>query len=111
MHALSHPYLLGGGVVLVVVSLWLRNWASRHDLKDLALDAAWQVAKARGDLTTETELGNRLKGLSAEGSSVGRARMAAGYAVRHTIAQVAALAGLAGLIAGAGLIAAAFYIR
>lgn len=110
MSALSHPYLLGAGLVLAVIGLLLRRWASRHDLKDLAVDAAWQVAKARGDLGTETELGNRLKGLAAA-STVERAKMTAGYAGRHALAQVAGLAGLLGLVAGAALIASAFYLK
>lgn len=69
MHALSHPYLLGLGVMLLVIGLGLRNWSSRHDLKGIAMDAAWQVAKARGDLKVETDLGNKLKDLASDGSN------------------------------------------
>lgn len=110
MNILSHPYLLGSGLALLAIGFLLRRWASRHDFKDLAIDAAWQVAKARGDLGTQTELGNRLKELSAEGSHVARAKMAAGYAARHAAAQVAGIAGLAGYGIGALMIGAAFYL-
>lgn len=110
MNALSHPYLLAGGVALLVIGGWLWRWASRHDLKGLAVDAAWQMAKARGDLSTETELGNRLKELKADTSHVGRARTAAGHVGRHLAAQVASIASLIALIIGALLIAAAFYL-
>ena len=110
MSALSHPYLLGSGVVLLLVGLWLWLWSSRHDLKGLAVDAAWQVAKARGNLSTETEVGNRIKDLAADGSNVGRAKKAAGYAARHVLAQIASLTGVIGILLGAALVAAAFFI-
>lgn len=111
MSALSHPYLLGFGALLLVAGFLLWRWSSRHDLKGLAVDAAWQVAKARGNVGTETELGNRLKDLAADGSNVSRAKKTAGYAVRHVLAQVASIASLLILLGGAGLIAAAFYLQ
>lgn len=111
MNALSHPYLLAGGSIALILGLLLRRWASRHDLKDLAIDAAWQVAKARGDLGTKTELGSRFENLAAETSNTGRAKLAAGYAARHAAAQIAGLAGLLGLVVGAALIGAAFYLN
>ncbi len=111
IHALSHPYLLGTGALLLLVGFWLWRWSSRHDLKGLAIDAAWQVAKARGNLKTETELGNKLKGLAADGSNVGRAKAATGHAVRHVLAQVASLAGLVAMLGGAAMVAVAFYLK
>lgn len=109
MTALSHPYLLGGGAFLLLVGFGLWRWASRHDLKGLAVDAAWQLAKNKGNLATETELGNRFKDLKSDTSNVSRAKKAVGYGVRHVVAQVATLAGIVGMLGGAGLIAAAFY--
>lgn len=111
MNALSHPYLLGFGALMLVAGFLLWRWSSRHDLKGMAVDAAWQVAKARGHIGTETELGNRLKDLAADGSNVSRAKKATGYAVRHALAQVASIASLVMLLGGAGLIAAAFLLK
>lgn len=111
MSAFSHPYLLGSGALLLLLGIWLWRWSSRHDLKGMAVDAAWQVAKARGDLKVETELGNRIKDVTADASHTGKAKKAAGYAVRHALAQVASLVSLAAIIGGAALIAAAFYLR
>jgi hypothetical protein len=56
--AMTHPYLLGAGGLLMVLGLLLMRWASRHDLKGLAIDAAWEMAKNRR-LNVETDLGNR----------------------------------------------------
>ena len=106
---MAHPYLLGSGGVLVLLGILLYRWASRYDLKDLALDAAWQVAKNRGRLDVETDLGNRLKELEAEGSNVERAKMVAGHAARHVAAQAMNVAALICLAVGAILIAVAVW--
>jgi hypothetical protein len=85
------------------------RWALRHDLKGLAIDTAWEVAKNRGRVDVETELGNRLKDLQAESSNVGRAKMVAGHAARHVAAQVATIAGLIALVGGAILVELALW--
>lgn len=105
---MSHPYLLAAGGILIICGLLLMRWASRYDLKGLALDAAWEVAKNRR-LDVETELGNRVKGLRDEASNAGRAKMVAGHAARHVAAQVASIAGVVALAAGALLIALAVW--
>ncbi len=115
MHALSHPFLFGGGAMLLLIGFWLWRWASRHDLglKGLAVDAAWQVAKNKGKLSAlaQSDAANRVKDLQAEGSNVGKAKKAAGFAARHAMAKVASLAGLAGMLAGAVLFALSFYLK
>jgi hypothetical protein len=105
---MTHPYLLGAGSLLMVLGLLLMRWASRHDLKGLAIDAAWEMAKNRR-LNVETDLGNRVKDVRDEASNVGRAKMVAGHAARHLAAQVASIAGLIALATGALLIALAVW--
>lgn len=109
MNALSHPFLLAGGALLLLLGWMLWRWSSRHDLKGMAVDAAWQVAKNRGNLATETELGQRLRDVQADASSVGKAKKVAGYAARHFAAQVAGLAGLIGMAGGGALLALAIF--
>lgn len=106
---MTHPYLLAAGGILMVCGLLLLRWASRYDLKGLAIDTAWEVAKNRGRVDVETELGNRLKDLRAESSNVGRAKMVAGHAARHVAAQAASIAGLVALAAGGLLIGLAVW--
>jgi hypothetical protein len=108
---MAHPYLLAGGGILILLGILLFRWASRYDLKGLAVDAAWEVAKNRGKLNVETEIGNRFKELQAEGSNVNRAKMVAGHAARHFVAQAASIAALVCFIAGAGLIGLAWWWR
>ena len=107
---MSHPYLLAAGGILIICGFLLMRWASRYDLKGLAIDAAWEVAKNRR-LNVETELGNRVKNLRDEGSNTGRAKIMAGHAAQHVAAQVAGIAGLVALAAGAVLIALAVWWR
>jgi hypothetical protein len=106
---MAHPYLLGSGGVLIILGILLYRWASRYDLKGLAFDAAWQVAKHRGRLDVETDLGNRLKELQTEGSNVERAKMVAGHAARHVAAQAMNVAALICFAVGALLIAVAVW--
>jgi hypothetical protein len=101
---MAHPYLLGSGGLLIIIGLLLYRWASRYDLKGLALDAAWQMAKNRDRLDVETELGKRLKELRSEESNAARARRIAGHATRHVMAQALNVAALVAWAAGAVLI-------
>jgi hypothetical protein len=113
MSALSHPYLLGGGVLLLVIGYWLRSWAAKHDLLDMAKDVAWQVAKNKGDLAAvgKTDIANKFTDLTSDSSKSSQAKKAAGYAARHAIAQIAGLSGLASLLGGAVLIGLAFWLK
>ncbi len=111
MSALSHPYLLGFGALLLVIGYLLRRWAAKHDLMDMAKDAAWQVAKNKGKLAAvnESEIGQKFKDLQGDASNTGRAKKAAGYAARHAVAQIAGISGLISLLVGAAMIGAAFF--
>lgn len=109
--ALTHPYLLGFGAMLILIGLLLCRWASRYDLKGLAAEAAIQVAWNKGNLSTETEIGNRIKALQDEQSNLNRAKSVAGHAARHVLSRFVNWAGLAAIVVGAGMIGAAFYLK
>jgi hypothetical protein len=113
MSVLSHPYLLGVGALLIVIGYLLRSWAAKHDLMDMAKDAAWQLAKSKGNLAAvdKSEIGQKFKDLQGDASNTGRAKKAAGYAARHAMAQIAGIGGLISLLIGACLIGAAFYLK
>jgi hypothetical protein len=108
---MGHPYVLAAGGLLILLGVLLLRWASRHDLKGLAADAAWQVIRNRGRFNVRTELGDRLQDLRAETSNLKRARKVAGHAGRHVVAQALSVAGLVCLAAGAVLIAEAVWWR
>ena len=108
----AHPYLIGSGAFLLVIGLLLWRWASRHDLKGLAFDAAWHVAWNRGDLSkaAETDIAQRLGDVANQSSNLDRAKMAAVVATRHFAAQVANIAALVAMLIGLALLGIAAYL-
>ena len=109
---LLHPYLVGSGAILLLLGVMLWRWASRHNLNDLVVDAAVHVAWNRGKLASaaDTEIAKRLQDIKAETSNTQRAKSVAGHAARHFMAQVANIAGMLDMLAGAALIGLAFYL-
>jgi hypothetical protein len=108
---LSHPFLAGGGAALIVLGLLVWRWSSRHDLKGLAVDAAWHLAQKRKLASAgDTEIAQRLQDLRDEPTNAGKARKAAGLAARHFIAQIASIAALICMAAGTAMIALALYL-
>lgn len=111
MPSIAHPWLLATGVLLLAVGWLLFRWSGRHDMKGLAIDAAWTAAKTRGKSAMTPEIQAKIDAFNADASTVGRTKQVAGMAARHFIAQAAGIAGLIGLIGGAGLIAAGLWWR
>lgn len=109
--ALAHPYLLGFGAAFIIAGLLMCRWASRHDIAGLATEAAIQVAWNKGNLSTETELGNRLKALQDEKSNLNRAKSVAGHAARHVLSRFVNWTGIALIVIGAGMLGAALYLK
>lgn len=106
---IASPTLLVIGLVLLVVSVLLLNWASSRNLKDVAIGAAlgagWTLLWKRQRPGIPQELTTRIDEVSAQGSHLGKAKVVAGYAAKHFVAQVASLVGLVlfalGLVFGA----------
>lgn len=109
MPTVHHPYLLIAGGIALAIAWMLFKWSGRHDIKGLAVDAAWTAAKTRGRSAMTPEIKVKLDALKADASVAGRTRQVAGMAARHFAAQVAAIAGAIALLAGLGLVAAALW--
>ncbi len=110
---IHRPGLLLAGLGIFVMGWLLRRWASRHDMMGMvtgaATGAAWQAVKGRKVPDMPSELKSKMQEFQDEGSNVGRAKKAAGYAARHFIAQVVGLAGWVGLLGGLALMAAGVF--
>jgi uncharacterized membrane protein len=95
---IASPTLLVVGFVLLAVAVLLMNWASSRNLKDVAigaaLSAAWTLLWKRQRPGVPEELTTRVDEVRAQGTHVAKAKLVAGYAVKHFVAVVASLAGL-----------------
>lgn len=103
----QHPVLLVSGVALLLVAFVLWRIASRWDLKGMAVDAAWQLARRR-QLDADSDLSRHWRELSADVSRRSQAKRVAGHAVRHFAAQVMTIAAL--VLALLGMAAIAFAV-
>jgi hypothetical protein len=95
--------------VLLIVAVLIINWASQRNLKDVAigaaLGAAWMLLWKRQPPGIPEELTTRVEEVRAQDTHLGKAKVVAGFAVKHFIAQAASLVGLVmfalGLLLGA----------
>ncbi len=109
MPTLHHPYLLVAGAIGLVIGWLLFRWSGRHDIKGLAIDAAWTAAKSRGKTAMTPEIQAKLDALKSDGSTIGRGKQVAGMAARHFIAQIVGIASYIAMLGGLGMAAAAFW--
>jgi hypothetical protein len=94
----SRANLIAVGIALIVTGYLIRQRASRYSITDMAIDAAWRTAKARGH--TATELEDKVRQIAGEQSNVQRARLVAGHAARHVWGQLLGTIGFWVIIIG-----------
>ena len=109
------PTLCIVGVILAALGILFIYWASSRNLKDAAMGAAFTAAWAllwhRRRPGVPEELTSRVDEVRAQQSHVGRAKVVAGYAAKHVVAQVASLAGMVLFALGALLAALGLFWR
>ncbi len=111
MTAIHHPLLFAAGVGIFVIGIMLYRWSARHDLKGLAVDAAWKAASSRGKTAITPELQAKLDAFNADASTVGRTKQVAGLTIRHFLAQVVGLVSYAAILGGLALAGAGAWWR
>lgn len=102
---IANPWLLLAGLVTIAVGYALRSWASRHNLLDVATDAAlstaWTTIRTRkAPSAVPEEISSRVNDITSEASHVGKATKVAGYAFRHVVATAVGIAGLIIMLIG-----------
>lgn len=103
MPHIANPALLAAGIALLVLGLLLRRWSGRHSLTDQLTDAAWEAVKARDAGVIGREIKGKLDDINRSESLLGKAGSAAGYGIRHVVAQVVGIVGILALVAGLAL--------
>ncbi len=108
---LASPRLFGAGLALAVIgiAIWWRT--SRYDLKGVAIDSAWHVARGKRTAENPTEIESRLRDIAAAPTVLGKAGRAAGTVVGHFVAQVLGVVALILVLGGALLAAAGIWWR
>ena len=111
MPTIHHPRLLVAGLIAFAIGVLLWRWAGRHDIKGLAVDAAWQAAKSRGKTAMTPEIHEKLDALKSAGSTFGKGKQVAEMAARHFVAQAVSIVSYVAMAAGVGLAAAGLWWR
>ena len=106
MPTIHHPSLLVAGIVLLAIGIALFRWSGRHDMKGLAMGAAWKAATSRGKAAMTPEIQAKMDTFNADKSTVGRGKQLAGMTIRHFVAQVVGIVSYLAILAGLGLAAA-----
>jgi hypothetical protein len=106
----NHWMMISGGLA-AVVGLLIKQWASRYDLKDAAIDSAWTAVRGKRTADNPTALEGKLKSITDAPTMTGKATKAATTVAGHFVAQVAGLAGLVLILAGVALIAGGYFWR
>lgn len=105
---IASPTLCIIGLVVLGIGLMM-NWASSRNLKDVAIGAAfgagWTLLWKRQRPGIPEEFTSRVEEVRSQGSHLGKAKVVTGYAVKHVIAQVVGIVGLAACVLGALLLA------
>jgi len=101
---IANPWMLGIGVVALVLGYILRSWSSKHNLVDVATDAAlsaaWTTIRTRQAPGVPDEITDRLKNITSQPTHVAKAGKVAGIAARHVAATAVGVVGLVLMLGG-----------
>ena len=107
--------LFVSGLILLGAGFLMLNWASRRNLKDAAMGAAfgaaWTLLWKRQRPGVPEEFTSRMNEVRAQDSHLGKAKVVTGYAVKHVIAQVVGIAGMIVMLVGVVLAALGIFWR
>jgi hypothetical protein len=103
--------LLSGGGLLLILGFLLWRRMNRYDLKGVAIDSAWQLARGRRTVGNPTPIEAKLHNIGAAATVTGKATRAAGTVIAHFAAQVLGVVALVMMLAGLLLLAAGIWWR
>ena len=109
MDAISNPGLLIAGVLVILIGLFFRRYASRYDFASMAMSSAWHLARGKRTAEAPTEIEERLTEIRSAKSAFGKAGRVGGNVIGHFLAPVMGLIGLILYVAGVILIGLGFY--
>src|SRR4029453_16939176 len=112
---IGSPTFLFLGLLLLLIGYLILNWASRRNLKDVAIGAAlitvFTLLWKRQRPGIPKEVTSRVDEVRAQGTHLGKAGVVTGYAVKHVIAQVTGLVGALMMLLGTVLVGLGVFWR
>jgi H+/gluconate symporter-like permease len=113
--AIANPTLLAIGLLVMVIGFLLRRWASRHNLMTGMAgglkQAAFDTVRSKGANLQHNPLSDKLHQVAAQGSHTGKAKVAAGFAIKHFLSQAVGIAGWIAMIGGLAMAVAGVFWR
>jgi hypothetical protein len=105
---IGSPTLLALGLFLLLLGYLMLNWASKRNLKDAAIGAAftagWTLFWKRERPAVPEAVTSRANEVRAQDTHLGKAKVVSGYAVKHVIAQIVGIGGAITMFLGAVLV-------
>jgi hypothetical protein len=110
MPSIASPTLLGIGLAVLLVGIWLWRWSSRNaiDVKGAAIGAAWHGVR-KGELAVPEDIKSKLDAIAAEKGHLRQATKAGTTVARHFLAKVVFIGSLMTTALGLGLTAAGIW--
>lgn len=109
MDFVSNPGLLIAGVIVFLIGLFFRRYASRYDFAGMAMSSAWHVARRKRTAERPTEIEERLAEIGSAKSVFSKAGRVGGNVVGHFLAPIMGFIGLILYVGGVILIGLGFY--
>jgi hypothetical protein len=111
MPSIANPTLLGVGVLVLLVGIWLWRWSSRQviDVKGAAIGAAWQGVRKGQVPDVPDEIKSRFQDVAGQSSHTGKAVKVASIGARHYIGRLVGVFSFVLVLAALGLIAAGIW--
>ncbi len=108
MPSIANPTLLGAGILMLLVGIWLWRWSSRQviDVKGAAIGAAWQGVKQGHVPNMPDDFKAKFKHVAGQSSHTGKAVKVASIGARHYIGRLVGALSFVLVLAALGLIAA-----
>lgn len=113
MSSIANPNLLGAGVLLLMVGIWLWRWSSRHviDVKGAAIGAAWQGVRHGRVPDVPDDIKSKFDAVAGKSTHTGKAVKVASIGARHYFGRLIGFLSIIALLIAVSLMAAGIWWR
>lgn len=105
----QHPFYVAGAAA-VILGFLIRQWFGRYDLKEMAIESFWQLARGERTAETPTDIERKYHDIASAATTLGKARRATGSIIGHFLAQLMGLVGLVLILGGLVLLGVGYFV-